>query len=144
MIVFPFRIDKEGHVEFLILLRSDEKYWQAIAGGGDEGELPLDAAIRESWEEAGIPRSARFIPLHSVASVPVHHFKDREHWPKSLSEIPEYSFAVECPTDYIVKLSAEHTDIQWLSYEKAFSELKWESNKTALSELNRKIQSKAD
>ena len=43
-------------IEYAIFQRSDGDYWQAIAGGGEEGETPEEAAKREIQEEAGIPK----------------------------------------------------------------------------------------
>lgn len=33
--------------------RPDERYWYTIGGGVDEGESPLQAVVREAWEEVG-------------------------------------------------------------------------------------------
>lgn len=48
--------------------------------------------------------------------------------------IPEYAFAFECEGE--IMLSDEHIGLTWLSYEEARRRLTWDSNKTALYELN--------
>ena len=55
----PYRIvDKQPL--FCIFRRADSSYWQFIAGGGENGELPSQAAIRETIEEIGAePKSIR-------------------------------------------------------------------------------------
>ena len=44
------------------------------------------------------------------------------------------AFAFECKDG--IELSHEHTECVWLSYEEAQTRLKWDSNRTALYELN--------
>lgn len=48
--------------------------------------------------------------------------------------IPEHSFGFECKEEIV--LSYEHTECVWLTYEDALKKLKWDSNRTALYELN--------
>ena len=48
--------------------------------------------------------------------------------------IPEYAFAFIC--DEEIQLSDEHLDLEWMCYEAAMERLTWDSNKTALYELN--------
>lgn len=51
---------------------SDFRYgkWCFIGGGIEEGETPLDAAERESWEEAGIKVKARVGEAYIVDEKP--------------------------------------------------------------------------
>jgi dATP pyrophosphohydrolase len=53
--------------------------------------------------------------------------------------IPEYSFAVEVRNERI-KISSEHTRFEWLSFQEACNQLYWDSNKTALWELDYKLK----
>ncbi len=52
VLILPFRQAADGDWQYGVLRRSDE-YWQGIAGGGEDGEAPLEAAMREMEEEAG-------------------------------------------------------------------------------------------
>jgi len=54
--------------------------------------------------------------------------------------IPEYAFAVEV-SDMKIRLSDEHTEYRWVDYQTAKSMLKYDSNKTALWELDNKLRS---
>lgn len=125
--------------EFVVLSRSDSVCWQGIAGGGEDDETPLDAARREAYEEAAIPRWANYIPLQATGSVPVHCFAQSAAWGEDLFVVPEYSFGVDC-TGQQITLSHEHTELQWLSYAEAYTRLTYDSNRTALWELNQKIR----
>ncbi len=73
--VLPYRFIGSA-IEYAVFKRTDAGYWQGIAGGGEAGETPLEAAKRETFEECGIPGEARYIVLDSVTSIPVYHLKD--------------------------------------------------------------------
>ena len=53
--------------------------------------------------------------------------------------IPEYTFAVRMDTT-ILALSQEHTEYEWVDYNTALKRLRYDSNKTALWELDSKIK----
>ena len=134
ILAIPYR-SGGGSLEFCVLHRSDCDQWQFIAGGGEGTETPWDAAKREAFEEGGV-QSEHWIALDSLAYVPatVISEKHRRHWSRDIYVIPEYAFGVECNTDLI--LSREHTECVWLPYDAAMQVLKWDSNRTALYELN--------
>lgn len=58
ILVIPFRHTAAG-LEFAVLKRSDSDCWQFVAGGGDDGETPIQSAARETWEEVGISGQER-------------------------------------------------------------------------------------
>ena len=141
-LVIPFRQSPDGP-EFAVLRRSDAGWWQFVAGGGENSETPLEAATRETREEIGIV--GELMPLDSLSSVPKDGFADADSWGKDIFVIPEYCFATDvCRSD--ISLSPEHTEYQWLPYERARALLKWDSNRNALWELNERLKSanKAD
>ena len=137
ILVFPFRKSKKGRFEYAIFKRSDSGYWQGIAGGGNADERPTEAATREAYEEVGIPENMEYFSLQSMCSIPVSHFSVKS-WPKELYVIPEYSFTVDCSNIKIV-LSSEHTEYHWDNFGNCIKMLNWDSNKTALWELNQKL-----
>jgi len=53
--------------------------------------------------------------------------------------IPMYCFGVEV-TDRSLVLSHEHTEYRWLKYEEADNLMKYDGNKTALWELDRRLR----
>jgi len=135
-LVFPFR-RVVGGIEYAVVHRSDDDWWQGIAGGGENDEKPLDAAKREAWEEAGIPSDLPFLKLDSMATIPVTAFSGFS-WDTDVLVIPEYSFGVEV-VDRALTLSGEHDEVRWLPYSEASSLLRWDSNKNALWELNHRL-----
>jgi len=139
VVVLPFR-RVMGTPEYAIFKRADLHYWQPIAGGGEGDEAPLTAAKREAWEEAGIPTSARYYSLTTQASTRVTeiHPSARTHWPAQLYVIPMHMFAVAAD-DLAIRLSREHTRVRWMTYEQAARRLHWDSDRTALWELNERL-----
>ena len=137
VLVLPYR-QHENSFEFAVFSRHDYSCWQGIAGGGEDNETPLQAAIREAYEEAAIPVESQFIPLDTVNSIPVIYFKDSHLWGDHIYVIPEYSFGVNC-TACSIKTSVEHKEFRWLPFAEAMELLNYQSNQTALWELNQKV-----
>ncbi|MCI8331869.1 MAG: NUDIX pyrophosphatase [Clostridiales bacterium] len=134
ILAIPYKYVQDIPV-YCVLRRSDEGQWQFIAGGGEDNETPEEAAKREIEEEGGISIS-NMILLKSMCFVPVEIFPNRQlyDWDDDMYVVPEYSFGFECTKELI--LSHEHTEFVWLRYEEAREKLQWDSNKTALYELN--------
>jgi dihydroneopterin triphosphate diphosphatase len=136
VLIFPFRKSDGAGFEYAIFRRIRSGLWQAISGGGKTGESFIEAAKRESWEETGIPQSADYFCLETINSVPIHYFN--ENTPEGRYVIEEHWFAVDC-SDIDITLSPEHSEFRWADYDAAHKLLKWDSNKTALWELNQRL-----
>ena len=106
-----------------------------MAGGGEDDEQPIEAAAREIYEETSI-KAGHIVPLTSMAYIPANVIskKHRDLWSPDTIVIPEYTFGFEC--DSKIVLSNEHNGFEWLTYDEAITRLTWDSNKTALYELN--------
>jgi dihydroneopterin triphosphate diphosphatase len=139
ILVLPFRVVDAGIFEYALFKRSDEPYWQGIAGGGEDAETPLAAARREAFEEAQIPPSTTFFALQAMSMVAVFHFQARHHWPQDLYVIPNHCYAADCST-LTFTLSLEHTEYAWMRYDDGYQALRWDNNKTALWELNERLR----
>lgn len=137
VLVFPYTEKKNQDFKYCIFKRKDMKVWQAISGGGEEGETPLESAKRESKEEADIPAKNKFFQLSSIATIPVEAIRGFL-WGEDILVVPEYSFGVEVK-DENIGLKDEHTEYKWGTYEEISEKLKWDSNKNALWELNHRI-----
>lgn len=135
ILVIPFRATLSGF-EFAVLKRSDTDCWQFVAGGGEDRELPLEAAQRETSEEIGI--AEKLIKLDSLATVPKVNFADVNLWGKDIYVIPEHCFAIHVG-DEDISLSTEHAEFRWAPYKQVYDLLKWDSNKNALWELNQRL-----
>lgn len=140
VLVIPYHVEN-GNIGYCIFHRSDMNIWQFIAGGGeDEDQIPAVSAAREAFEEAGIGRDCKYIPLDTQNSIPTSCFgKARETWGRDCLVVPEHIFAVMTDTTDL-KLSHEHTEYEWVDYDTAMKRLRYDSNKTALWELDNKIK----
>ncbi len=118
--------------------RSDYLCWQGIAGGGEDAETPLEAAQREALEEAGLAAASHFTSLQSSCTVPVTFFQDNGTWDTALYVIPQYAFGADC-TGQPLTLSDEHDAVEWLPYAEASARFTYDSNRTALWELNQRL-----
>ncbi len=138
ILAIPYR--KSPTLQFCVLHRADIDQWQFVAGGGEDDETPIEAAAREISEETGI-QANRITELVSMAYIPADVISERhqKHWSRDTFVLPEYHFAFECGAD--LALSGEHLGCEWLSYHDAMSRLTWDSNKTALYELNCRLSS---
>ena len=140
VLVIPYRRAAEGY-EYAVLKRSDAGWWQFVAGGGEDDETPLQAAVRETKEEIGVA-GVGLMKLDSCNTVPKEAFAAAEAWGPDIYVIPEYCFAVDVG-DSEVTLSGEHTEVRWVSYDEACRLLKWDSNRNALWELNKRLRRQA-
>ncbi len=135
-----YRKVMEGVFAYALFKRSDAGYWQLIAGGGEDMETPEEAVKREAFEEAGIPLDRNYLKLDTHSSIPVDAYPEgRKDWSPGLYVVPGYYFAVEANREEI-RLSAEHTEYKWASYPEAGKLLHWQSDVTALWELEQRLQ----
>ncbi|KXI48543.1 MULTISPECIES: NUDIX hydrolase [Bacillus cereus group] len=137
VLIFPYIITNNS-IQYAIFKQSDYGYWQGIAGGGEDGETPIESAKREAFEEAGIIRECPYVKLDSVSSFPVEDVVGGFFGGEDVYVIKEFSFGVKVPIKSI-ELSREHFNYKWLCFEEAVKLLKWDSNKTALWELNKRL-----
>ena len=140
VLALPYRITSDSVILYALFKRepSTGSYWQGIAGGGDNSESPLEAAKRETLEEAGIDPSNEYMELDSFAMIPVVNVCGFR-WGSDVLVIPEYCFAVKVEGEQL-QLSYEHTEYKWLSYGHVMEILHWDSNKCALWELNFRVR----
>jgi dATP pyrophosphohydrolase len=137
VLVIPFR-KSNSNIEYAIFKRSDADYWQFIAGGGEDGETPEQAAQREASEEAGVSSDSHLIRLDSTSTVPKENFAAAKSWPSTLYVVPEYCFAVDLGKSDIA-ISPEHLEFRWVLYGEAQKMLEWDSNRNALWEINERL-----
>jgi dATP pyrophosphohydrolase len=130
VLVYPYIEICDHRFEYALLKRSDAiEYWQAISGGGEHDETPLEAARRETYEETGITPNAKFLQLDTIEPIPFAEFSAGYLWGDEVYVIPQYCFGVLVKNKQIV-----------LSYEQAYSLIKYDGDKTALWELHKRLQ----
>ncbi len=138
VLVLPYMIENNS-VQFGVFHRSDMNVWQFIAGGGEDDGTHIQAAKREAFEEAGIINTDKFYKLDTLCSIPVCTFGDHAKFgDEDCFVVNEYSFAVNV-SNPVFTIANEHTEYKWLDYDSTVKLLKYDSNRTALFELNKRI-----
>ena len=138
VLVFPFRRTAERAIEYAVFLRADGggETWQGVSGGAEIGEDVVQAARRELFEETGLSPTQALIRLDSMATVPASLFRDGKDWGPNVYVVTEIAFGVDVTSESEIRLSHEHSEFRWLTFGAASRLLRWDSNRTALWELN--------
>ena len=136
--VFLYRITENGDKEYSIFCRSDDSKWQGICGGGEDGETIVESALREAYEEAGLPQSTILHRLDSISYIPATEFKASEYWGENIVVIPMYYFGALY--DGKITLSNEHSEYKWCNFNEASELMYWHDQKNALWELNKRLE----
>ena len=139
VLVYPYRQIYDGEFEYALFKRADAGWWQGVAGGGENKETPVQAAKRETKEEAGIHSHTGFVQLDTIIPVRVTEFSNNHIWGEEIYVIPMYCFGVMVKEGAIM-LSHEHTEYRWLSYQEADRLMKYDGNRTALWELDKRLR----
>lgn len=132
---------ENNRILYSIFYRNSHPIWQFISGGGENNEDPFETVIREINEETSLVVEKRNIEqLDSKTTIPVLNITGEYTWGPNVYVVPEYSYAIEIKGEYgNIQLSNEHKEYKWVEYDEALKKLKYDSNKTALWELNEKL-----
>lgn len=118
----------------LLLQRDDDsEFWQSVTGTIEAGEIPVQTARREVWEETGIKLAS-----HSGALVDCRHanqYPIRKRWryryPPGTVYNTEYVFCCEVSSTQAIVLS-EHLSYEWLSKRDAMEKVWSYTNREAI------------
>ena len=139
VLIIPYRMTNQK-IEYCILKRKNMQIWQWVAGGVEDFDKDIMcAAKREMKEEIGISEDIDIIELECFTKIPVVNIVKEFKWGENVYYADEYSFAANI-SDKQIKISEEHSEYKWVSYDEARNLLKYDSNKSALWELNEKIR----
>lgn len=129
------------NIQYLLMQTSYGKnHWSPPKGHLDPGENDLQAAYRETEEEAGFPASAlRLVDDFKVElKYTVTSHRDGKDRPK----ITTYWLAeLLKPHENVVKMSDEHQDFKWLALEEAKTTAGYPDFQQALDQCHQKLQS---
>ena len=137
VLVFLYRKNEDENYEYCIFYRSKLKFWQGVSGGVEDDESLIETVKREVFEETGIKVNDVF-QLSTVSSIPVIDITGDFSWENDVYVVFEYSFGVPLK-NYDIHLSSEHNEYKWCLFDEAYEKLKFDSNKTALWELNQRL-----
>lgn len=139
VLVVPYRVINKK-VEYCIFKRKDMPIWQWISGGVEDFDEDIISAVkREVYEETNISDKLRIMELEGFTKIPVVNIVKEFMWGDKVFYSDEYAFAVNIENKEI-KISEEHNKFKWVSYSEAKDLLRYDSNKSALWELDEKIK----
>lgn len=122
--IFRFR---ENVPQYLLLKRAVEEelypdMWQLASGGIEPGETAVQTALREAFEETGIPPERMWVVPH------MNVFYDE------VNDVVHHDpvFAIQTAPDAEPVLSAEHYMYEWCTRERAHELLVWPGQVQAL------------
>ena len=142
VLIIPYR-NMDDKIEYCVFKRKDMNAWQWIAGGAEDFDKNiLESAKRELWEETGI-KDVQIQQLELTCKIPVVNIVKDFLWGEDVFYSEEYAFSVNI-TNKQIKLSNEHTEYKWVDYSEAKNLLKYDSNKSALWELDIKLKRKSN
>lgn len=121
---------EKGEYKFLILKRSKKEgeYWQPLTGTVNDDESLKDCLKRELKEEVSIDKIISIID-------DVYHF----NWEWDGEVYLEFVYAIELEPGQQVKLSEEHDDYAWVTFDEAINKLAKDNNKKAFQEFKKKV-----
>ena len=138
VLIIPYRVINDK-IEYCIFKRKDMNVWQWIAGGAEDFDKSiLESAEREFWEETKI-KDVALKELEIRTKIPVVNIVKEFQWGENVFYAEEYAFAVNISNKDII-LSQEHDEYTWLKYEEIKKMLRYDSNKSALWELDVKLK----
>jgi len=136
VLVFLYRL-RNNKIEYCIFYRKKEKFYQGLSGGVENNEDLIDTVKREVYEEIKI-KVNNIMKLDTISSIPGISVNKEFNYQNNIYVVYEYAFGI-CIDNEKIKLSEEHTEYRWVSFDEAMNLLKYDSNKTALFELNERL-----
>lgn len=97
--------------------------------------------MRELFEETGvrIDSSLPLIELDTRSSIPANNFSGWKEWSDDVLVVPEFAYGADF-TNCEIEISHEHSEFRWVDLDTAMGLLRFDSNKTALWELNTRLE----
>ncbi|MGS2720644.1 dihydroneopterin triphosphate diphosphatase [Paraglaciecola aestuariivivens] len=122
--------------QVLLMQRNDDPaFWQSVTGTLEAGELPIQTAKREVFEETGIDIDAKGYQLIDCQQTNRYEIRDRwkDRYPPNTPFNTEYVFALEVSADQEIILT-EHSAYVWLD-KSAAKQKAWSDTNSQAIEL---------
>ena len=124
-------------LQVLIMERADKAgYWQSVTGSLEQGETPMQAAIREVQEETGLNAAQYDLQDWQVSNIYEIYPHWRHRYAPDVSHNTEHLFGLELPSQLAIKLAPdEHLHYEWVDWREAAKRVFSWTNVDALSKL---------
>ena len=117
--------------------RADKKgFWQSVTGSLEGDETPLQASIREVFEETGLDATKYNLQNWQASNVYEIYPHWRYRYAPGIIENIEHLFGLELPSALPIKLSPdEHVRYEWVDWREAATRVFSWTNVDALKRL---------
>jgi len=123
----------DGQV-LLLNRRRPEGFWQSVTGSLEWDEQPMQAAVRELYEETGL-QSERLVDCRQQQRFPILP-EWRNRYAADVSENIEHVFKLQLDVAVAVQLNPEeHSEYQWLPIRAAANKVFSWTNRDAILDL---------
>ena len=131
-------------LQVLIMERADKAgFWQSVTGSVEGDETPLQAAIREVYEETGLAAAKYDLQDWNVSNVYEIYPHWRHRYAPGVVENTEYLFGLALPSQLPIKLAPnEHVRSEWVDWREAATRVFSWTNVDALKRLGEMHQLK--
>ena len=120
--------------QVLVMQRNDDpEFWQSVTGTLEQGEKPIETALREVLEETSIDIIQSAYQLVDCQKINTYDIRDRwkHRYPPGTPYNTEHVFAVEVANDQRISLT-EHSAYLWLDKTSAIDKVWSDSNREAI------------
>ncbi len=124
-------------LQVLIMERADKSgFWQSVTGSLEQGETPLQAAIREVQEETGLDATQYDLQDWHATNVYEIYPHWRHRYAPEVTHNTEHLFGLLLPDTLPIKMAPdEHVQYQWVDWREAAKRVFSWTNIDALSKL---------
>lgn len=127
-------------LQVLIMERADKAgFWQSVTGSVEGNETPLQASIREVFEETGLDATKYNLQNWQASNVYEIYPHWRYRYAPDVIENTEHLFGLELPSPLPIKLAPdEHLRYEWVDWREAATRVFSWTNIDALKRLGKK------